>query len=375
MTSQTDRVPRGLRFAAALAWRALVVAAAIAVLAYALARLRVIVVPVAVAMLLATFLVPPARWLRGRGLPSALAALAVVLGAVVLIVGVASALVPRIADDVGELDVSIDAGVTEATEWLGEGPLGLSRARIESLKDRASEQLRSRSDAIVGGVFGGAYLALELVAGLVLVVVTLFFLVKDGERLWRWVVRLFPPPARGDVAAIGELAWATAGGYIRGIAIVALVDAVLIGLALWLIGVPSVLPLATLTFVGGFFPIIGAFVAGFAAAMVALVAEGWIAMLLVIGATVLVQQLEGNILQPIIVGHAVELHPLAILLGIIAGGLLWGVAGAFFAVPLIAIVARAASYLSGGRSVTPDAGASEDASRTVATSRGRRSRG
>ena len=127
----------------------------------------------------------------------------------------------------------------------------------------------------------------------------------------------------------------------------ALVDAVFIGVAIWLIGVPLVLPLATLTFIGGFFPIIGAFVAGFAAAMVALVFEGWLAALLVVGATVLVQQLEGNVLQPVIVGAAVRLHPLAIIFAVTAGGILWGIAGAFLAVPLVAVVTRAAAYLAG----------------------------
>ncbi len=198
----------------------------------------------------------------------------------------------------------------------------------------------------LAGIFGGAVVALELLAGLLLAIVILFFLVKDGERMWRWAVGLFPPTVRADVDAIGARAWETAGGYIRGVTIVALVDAVFIGLALWLIGVPLVVPLAALTFIGGFFPIVGAFVAGFVAAMVALVSEGWLAAVLVVGASVLVQQLEGNLLQPFIVGSAVRLHPLAILLAITAGGVLWGVAGAFLAVPLVAVTARAAAVLA-----------------------------
>jgi predicted PurR-regulated permease PerM len=195
-----------------------------------------------------------------------------------------------------------------------------------------------------------AALAVEIVTGAVLAAVTLFFLVKDGHAIWPRAVRLFPPRARDDVRAIGELAWDTAAGYIRSLTIVAAVDAVLIALALWLIGVPFVLPLAALTFVGGFFPIVGAFVAGTAAALVALVAEGWTAALLVVGATILVQQLEGNVLQPYVVGSAVRVHPLAILLAITAGGILWGIAGAFLAVPLVAVCARAwGSVASRGR--------------------------
>jgi putative heme transporter len=346
MTTPSDRVPWSLRLAASIAWRALVVALAVAVLAAVLARLRVIVVPVAVALLLATFLVPPARWLRARGWPRALAALAVVFAALSLVGVAALALVPPIASDVGQLDVSVEGGVDQATDWLSETRFGLSDAQVERWKDRAADELRSQSGAIVGGLFGGAYLALELVAGLVLAIVVLFFFVKDGDELWRWAVSLFPGRAREQVDAVGAIAWETAGGYIRGVSVVALADAVFIGLALWLIGVPFVLPLAALTFVGGFFPIVGAFAAGFAAAMVALVAEGWLAALLVVGAAFLVQQLEGNLLQPFIVGSAVKLHPLAILLAITAGAIVWGVAGAFLAVPLVAVTARAAARLA-----------------------------
>ena len=341
-----DSVPRSLRLASAIAWRVLVVAFAVALVALIVARLRVIVVPVAVAILLSTFLVPPARLLRERGLPAAAAALAVLILALALVGGTIAALVPAIADEWGELDVSVEAGVDEATAWLTD-EFGLSERRVADWQSSAVEQLRAQSSRIAGGVFGGAYLALELVAGLVLMLVTLFFLLKDGERLWRWLVSLFPPHVRGDVEAIGERSWETAGGYIRGVSLVALVDAVFIGVAIWLIGVPLVLPLATLTFIGGFFPIIGAFVAGFAAAMVALVFEGWLAALLVVGATVLVQQLEGNVLQPVIVGAAVRLHPLAIVFAVTAGGILWGIAGAFLAVPLVAVVTRAAAYLAG----------------------------
>jgi putative heme transporter len=346
MTTEAERVPYALRLAAAIAWRAVVVAVAVALLAYVLARLRVIVVPVAVAILFATFLVPPASWLRRHGVPNALAALLVLGAALLLAVGAAAALVPAVAADLDEVDASVQGGVDEALEWLSEGPLGLSEARLDRWQDRAVTELRDQSERIAGGVFGGAFLAIELLAGLALAIVSLFFLVKDGERIWRFTVGMFPPRARDDVDAIGRLAWGTAGGYIRGIAIVALADAILIGIALWLIGVPFVLPLAALTFVGGFFPIVGAFVAGFAAAMVALVAEGFLAAPTTSSAAVLVQQLEGNVLQPVVVGGAVELHPLAILLAVSAGAIVWGVAGAFLAVPLLAVSVKAAAHLA-----------------------------
>ncbi|HWH05585.1 MAG TPA: AI-2E family transporter, partial [Gaiellaceae bacterium] len=164
-----------------------------------------------------------------------------------------------------------------------------------------------------------------------------------------WATRLFPPAARVHVDRIGHLAWGTLGGYLRGVMIVAAFDALLIGIALWLLGVPLVLPLALLTFVGGFFPIVGAFTAGFAAVMVALVANGLTTALLVFGAVLLVQQLEGNVLQPLVVGSATNVHPLAVLLAVATGGVLWGIAGAFLAVPLAAVVNQAATYLASER--------------------------
>ncbi len=167
--------------------------------------------------------------------------------------------------------------------------------------------------------------------------------------MWPWAVRLFPPEARSDVDQLGRIAWRTMGGYLGGQAIVALVDAVFIGLALWLIGVPLVLPLAILTFVGGFFPVIGAFVAGGAAALIALVSNGFLDALLVVAAATVVQQLEGNLLQPMIVGRAVRIHPVAVILAVTSGAVIWGLPGAILAVPTVAVAAQSASYLRSGR--------------------------
>lgn len=341
-----DPVPRSLRLAAAIAWRALLLAAALAVLAFVLGRLRVIVVPVAVALLFSTFLVGPTRKLRELGAPNALAALAVLLAALVVVGGVTAALVPTVVSGWSELDPNVEGGVTRATDWLSDGPLDLSEQRVERWRDQTETELRSNSSRIARGVFGGAFLAIELLAGLALAVVTIFFVLKDGATMWRWFVGLFPRHVQSDVEEIGSKAWETAGGYLRGVSLVALVDAVAIGLALWALGVPLVLPLAALTFVGGFFPIVGAFVAGFAAAMVALLSQGAVAAGLVILATLVVQQLEGNVLQPLIVGNAVRVHPLAILLAVTAGGTLFGLAGAFLAVPALAVTTRAAGHLA-----------------------------
>ncbi len=342
-------VPDQLRLAAAIAWRFLVVAVAVAVVAVALAKLRVVVLPVVLALFLAAVLAPPAAFLRRRRVPAALAALAVLLASLAVLGGVAALLAPRVVNEFGDIGASVEEGATTVTEWLLEGPLDLSRDDLDRWADRARDELGQRGGDIAGGALGGAYLAIEIVAGLLLSLVVVFFFLKDGERMWPWVVGLFPPRARGRVDEVGRIAWITLGGYLRGVSIVAFVDALFIGLALWILGVPLVLPLALLTFVGGFFPIVGAFTAGAAAALVALVSEGVTTALLVVGAAVLVQQLEGNLLEPVIVGRAVKLHAVAVLLAVAAGAVIWGVVGAFLAVPLAAVTVRAASHLRSGR--------------------------
>jgi putative heme transporter len=338
-------VPRPLRLAAAIGWRVLVVAAAIAILALALAQLRVVFLPIVLALVLASTLAPPARWLRERGVPSALAALAVLALCAALLAAVGAVLAPSASADFRELGTGIEGGIAKATDWALEGPLDLSREELDRYRERGVDQARERAGDIAGGVFGGAYLLIEVVAGLVLSLVLLFFFLKDGDRMWPWVVRLFPVNARDEVDEVGHAAWATLGGYLRGVTVVALVDAVFIGLALWLLDVPLVLPLALLTFLGGFLPIVGAFAAGIAAALVALVSKGFATALLVVAATILVQQLESHLLQPFIVGRAVRLHPVAVILAVTAGAVIWGIAGAFLAVPLVAVIARASSLL------------------------------
>jgi putative heme transporter len=352
-TFAEDVVPRQLRAAAAIAWRFLVVVAAIAVIAYVLARLRVVVLPVVFALFAAAVLAPPTLWLRSRRVPRTLAALTVVVGTVLIVAGVIAVLTPRLIGDAEDFGNDVEEGIATVSDWLLEGPLDLTRAELDEYREDALSELRDRADAIAGGVLGGAYLVIEVVAGIILALFLLFFLLRDGDRIWPWAVRLFPPGARAQVDEVGRITWETLGRYLRGVAIVALIDAVFIGLALWLIGVPFVLPLAVLTFIGGFFPIIGAFLAGGAAALIALVANGWFDALLVIIATFAVQQIEGNLLQPIIVGRAVRIHPIAVILAVASGAVIWGVAGAILAVPLVAVASRAASFLRSGERPEP----------------------
>jgi len=327
---------------------ALVIGAAVVAALWLAARLRLVVLPVLLALLLATMLAPPARELKRRGWPDGVAALTVLVLAVTVLGTVITLVVPPAIDEVDQLDVGVSGGIEEVQRWLAGGPLGLSDAQLADALDRLQGQVRSNVDALTREAVTGALVVAEVLTGLVLALVLLFFFLKDGRDMWRWLAGLAPPARRDAVREAGERAWAALGGFLRGQTIVALFDAVFIALALVLIGVPLVLPLALLAFFGAYVPVLGATIAGAAAALVALFAEGPIAALLVIGAILVVQQIEGNVLQPYVVGRSVDVHPVAILLGITAGAVLAGIIGAMVAAPIVAAGGAVLRYVREG---------------------------
>ena len=323
----------------------LVIGAAVVAAAYVAARLRLVVLPIALALVLATFLAPPVGWLKRRGWPDALAAITVLVAALVVLGGTLAVLVPPVVDEFADLDVGITGGVDRIQDWLAESPLPVSSDQVAAAIDRVQQRASEGFDAIAGQVVSGAFLVVEVVTGLLLAIVVLFFLLKDGDLIWDWTVGLAPPRRRGDVREIGRRMWEALGGFVRGQTLVALFDAVLIGLALAIIGVPLVLPLAVLTFFGAYVPVVGATVTGLLAVLVALVSQGSLEAVLVLAAILLVQQIEGNVLQPVVVGRAIHAHPVAILLGITAGGVLAGIVGVMVAAPLVAVSAAILAYL------------------------------
>jgi len=333
------RLPGGLVMLSELSWRFLACVVAIGVIAYGLWQVRLAVLPVFIALLVATILTPPARALTRRGLHPALATTVVFLGSLLLVVGVVGVLVPPVTEQVGDLGRQVRAGVEQVGEYIANGPFGLNEAQVDDAIDQAEQRFQDSLGLLAGGVVSGALLAVELIAGLLITLVLIFFFVKDGPQLWGWIVERFPPRTRERVEVIGDRVWRVAGAYVRGLAVVATVDAVFIGLALTLIGVPLVLPLAALTFFAAFIPLVGAVTAGAAAALVALVSEGVVDALLVVAAVTLVQQIEGDLLYPVVVGRTVRLHPVVILLAVTVGAVLGGIIGAFIAVPLVAILA------------------------------------
>lgn len=225
--------------------------------------------------------------------------------------------------------------------WLVDGPLSLAPEQVSSIRDTALARL----EQFVPSPVASATTALRLLGALVLVVFVVFFLLKDGDRMWTWVLSWTPRRHEARMAAAGEEAWATLRRYVAGTVLVAAIDAVGIGLALVLLGVPLWFSLALLTFLGAFVPVLGATVAGAAAVFVTLASEGPRDALILLGAVLLVQQLEGNVLQPLIMGRAVSLHPLVVLVAVTCGFLLLGILGALFAVPVVAVAYRVAARM------------------------------
>ncbi len=312
---------------------------------WVLAQLRVVVVPVLVALLLATFLVPPVEVLRRHRWPSAIATLVVMLLSIAALAGVIWLIAPLFIDQFDQLETTVDEGVEEVVRWLVQGPLDLERREIDEAVEEGLDSLRSHAGDIGEGVLSGASLLAELVAGLLLLIVLVFFFVHDGRRMWAWTVAFAPERHRELIDGAGREVWRSTAGYMRGVALIAVVDAVLIGIALAIIGVPLVVPLMVVVFLGAFIPLIGAFVAGAIAALVALISEGPLAALFVVAAITAIQQIEGDLLYPNIVGRVIKLHPVVILLVLTAGTVIAGLLGALLAVPVAAAVWTAVDYV------------------------------
>lgn len=342
----TPRVPVLLDVAAAWTWRVLILLAGIYVLAIVVARLQIVFLPVAAALLITALVRPLVTSLQRIGLGRLAATWIVILLLFTGIGGFLTLTGTQLAGEFDELGTQVEAGIGEVTRYLAEGPLQLDQAQIDEAYQKLRERLSENQGALVSGAVAGATVAVEVLAGLILALFTAFFLLYDGERIWDWIASRFPREQRNRVDSTGAAAWSTLTGYIRGTSLVAFVDALGVGLALALTGVPLVIPLALLTFFGGFIPLVGATLAGAAAVLVALVSQGPIAALIVLGAVIAVQQLEGHVLSPLVLGRAVQLHPLVIALSLAAGAVVAGIPGAIVAVPLVAVANRAAAHLA-----------------------------
>jgi putative heme transporter len=335
-----DAVPRGLAVASAVTLRLVIVVGGLVLVALGAARLMLVVLPVIIAVLLTTLLTPAFGWLRDRGWRPGPAAALPVLGAVLVFFGLWALIIPGVLSQSDDLFKNLQDGVRQAVGVVE--PLGVGRADVDKAIDDGLSSVQG--SAVANEVLTGAVLLTQWAAAIVLIVVLTFFFLKDGAAIWEWVIELFHEDRQPMLREVGERSWGALSAYVQGVFLVATIDAVLIGAALLIVGVPVAMPLIVLTFVAAFFPIVGAFVAGAAAVLVALVANGLGAAIVILAVIVAVQQLEGNVFYPVVVGRKLRLHPVGILLALTAGGVLAGVVGAFLAVPIAAVTAAVLQY-------------------------------
>lgn len=357
-TSSRDdtEVPHALRIAAAWSWRLIVVG----VVGWALLRfvgiIRIVMIPLAIALLLSALLAPAVGWLLKLKLPRSLATFLVLICGLAAVAGTLTLVVNQFVDGLPKLTDNASAGIRQIQEWARTGPLHLSDDQVDNAIDQLQRWVNANTSSLTStGISTAATLA-EILAGALLVLFTTFFFLRDGRKIWRFLVRLFPVNARWSLSDAGDASWSTLGAYVRATVLVAFIDATGIGLALVILDVPFPFPLAALVFLGAFIPIAGASISGAVAVLVALVDKGWVIALILLGAVIAVQQLEGHVLQPLIMGRAVAIHPLVVIIGITSGVVVAGVIGALVAVPLIAVLNTGIRRLARRRpEVPPDA--------------------
>jgi predicted PurR-regulated permease PerM len=355
--------PYALRFSAAWGWRLLLVVALVYVFLQIFALLSVVLVPVIVGLLLSAAASPIVDRLQGWGLPRGVATLLVILTGIVLLVALIAVVAQQFTSGFSDLRDSFNDSLDKLTDYLIN--LGLSQHQLNDFFGRVRDGVSGSGEGNVGGtVLRASTTAGHLLAGLFITLFSTIFLTYDGRGIWQWFVRLFPEPARDRVHGSGEKAWAVLTAYVRATVVIAFTDAVGISLIALVLGLDFVVPIGVLVFIGAFVPVVGAFVSGIAAVAVALVTVGPVTALIMFGGVLAIQQIEGHVLQPFLMGRLVRVHPLAVVVVIAIGALVAGIFGALIAVPLTAIINTVGLHLSGTRrdrqELRVDAGAAAD---------------
>ena len=343
-----EAVPDGLHVAAAWGWRVIVVAMLIALVAYVLAFLSEVMIPLLVAVLLTALLLPVTRQLHEWGVNRGLATAITVLGGLGVIAGVLYLIVSSIVSQASTLGTNVTTGFNQLAGWLQNGPLHVSATYFNSDEwvTRITDWIRTSQDTIT--TYAGEITSSvgHFLAGFALALFALSYFLHNGPEIFSFVMRFIPRKSRRRVDGAAQNGWHSLSSYVRATILVALADGVGVLIAALFIGVPAAPALATLVFIGAFVPIVGGFVSGFVAVVVALVALGWVKALIMLAAIIAVVEIEGHLLQPFLMGRAVKLHPLAVLLAIAVGIVLGGIVGALFAVPLLAFAKTFIQHLS-----------------------------
>ncbi|MFC1412838.1 AI-2E family transporter [Streptacidiphilus sp. N1-12] len=344
-SSPVEAVPWSLRVTAEIVWRLLIVGAGLYVLFQVVQTLRIVALAFIAALLISALLQPTVAWLRRHGVPRALAAVITFLSGLIGIGLVGWFVGWQVSTNLNQVTDHIQTAITQIRNWLTHGPMHLTDKQINQFAQTLSKAVGNNSDQITSYGFSTVSIVIEILTGVFLAAFCTFFLIYDGERIWSWVLRLFPPPARLAMAGAGPRAWSTLTAYVRGTVLVAFIDSVSIGIGIYLLGVPLAVPISVLIFLGAFVPLVGALVTGTIAVLIGLVTHGVFTALMVLVVLLVVQQIEGHLLQPLILGRAVRVHPIAVVLSVTVGSVVGGIGGAVVAVPLVAVTNSTIGYL------------------------------
>lgn len=346
-------VPWGVRVAAEAGWRLLVLAGTLWVLMRVISAVQLVVFAFVAALLITAILQPAVARLKQYGVPRGLAtALTAILGFVVIgLIG--WFVVWQVQENIDNLSDQIQDGVDELRNWLLNSPFHVTDKQINEIAKNLRDAIGTNTDQITSAGLEGVTVIVEALTGILLTMFSTLFLLYDGKQIWEWTLRLVPAAARPGVAGAGPRAWRTLTAYVRGTVVVALIDAIFIGLGIYFLDVPMAVPLAVFIFLGAFIPLVGAVISGALAVVVALVTQGPFTAVMVLAVVLAVQQIEGHILQPFILGRAVRVHPLAVVLSVAAGGMVAGIGGAVVAVPLVAVTNTVVGYLRSYASEEP----------------------
>ncbi|MCM3779439.1 AI-2E family transporter [Microbacterium hydrocarbonoxydans] len=373
-TAADEAVPRGLRITAAYAWRLLLIAAVAAGFIWLVIELKLLVIPLMIGILITALLWPAFQWMLRHRFPRWAAVAISIIGTIAIVTVLMWLVVWQIRQQLPDVQQRSTQAIQDFRQFLLNGPLHLSEAQIQGYIDQGLQIINEQAQTLLNGALAVGTTAAHVVTGAVLALFILICLLADGGRIWRWTLRLFPRAARPAADAAATNGFATLVNYARTQLFVAAIDAVGIGAGAALLGVPLAIPVAVLVFLGSFVPIVGAVVTGAIAVLLALVYNGpWIALAM-LGVVLAVQQLEGHILQPIMMGSAVKVHPLAVVLVVAGGSMVGGIPGALFAVPLAAFVNVAAVTISTGSWRTGDQPDADLIWSTVPRERTRRNR-
>ncbi|MGW0334974.1 AI-2E family transporter [Streptomyces sp. NPDC003011] len=344
-TLSSTKTRAALRTSARVSAESLLVLVMLTVVLWLLGRMWSVVWPLIVGLLLTTLTWPLARFLRRRGWAPALAASVVTVFFLLVAAGIVALIAVPVASQSGELTDGVVEGVQKLREWASGPPLNIGDDQITKAFDSAAARAQDGLGSMVTTVVTGVSTVVNGLVTAVLALFLMFFFLKDGPRFLPWLARQLPGRLATDIPTVAARSWDTLGAFVRSQAAVGLLDAVLIGLGLWIVGVPLVLPLAVLTFVSAFVPIVGALFAGFVAVLIALVSNGLTDALIVLAIIIVVQQLEGNVFQPMIQSRGLGLHAAAVLLAVTLGGSLAGIVGSLLAVPVAALIAVVWNYV------------------------------